>query len=588
MLRTVTVVGLSALFIGLTLPNIWLPTAGSFDVGVDSLFKVVSVTPGSLVDRAGVRVGDQIDPASTTAVTRTALAGFYLPRVGETFQFDVVRSGVRHHITVRQPEIPTGSYLLGYFKRPTASLFIIVAAILLLMRPSPTLWGFFLFALGSTRGQTLILEFVNPTAAVIGDGTTDAVYDILGSLGLLMFATSFPSRSTSGIRRQIERATPYIVSAVVLGRIPYLLFLIGVPAPTVFRQIGDTITAVAFALGIVALLAGLLESDPVRRQRLRWVVAGFAVYGAAILYQRFEIALPGIAWPAVWSNYGITGDVLNALVIVIPLTVSYAVLKHHVMDLNFVIGRGIVYAILTSIAVAIFAVIEWFVGGVLAQTKLAALGEVIAAIAVGFWLNSLHRQIDQFVDAVIFRRRHAAERRLNAVAAGLPHAHSSDTVARMLVDEPSDALGLSPAALLKRDGSGHFRCDRRVGVPGLPDLTEQESDSLSVRLHGARGAVSMRQAGSSLDRNALAYQVFLVAVPVFIRHELAAVAFYGAHETGEAIDPDEMRALEALCVAAAAAFDHIEAAGLRARLEEAQQTIEVLRAARPAFETESR
>ena len=313
MLRALVVVGLSALFIGLTLPNIWLPTAGSFDVGVDSQFKVVSVTPGSLVDQAGVRLGDQIDPASTSPVTRVALAGYYLPRVGETFTFDVLRDGIRHHITIRQPAIETGSFLLGYFKRPTASVFIIVAALLLLMRPSPTLWGFFLFALGSTRGQTLILEFVNPTSAVLGNGISEPLYDILGSLGLLVFATNFPTRSTSGPRHIIERAIPYIVGAVIIGRVPYSLFLFGISVPTVLRPIGDVIIAAAFALGILALLAGLVESDPDKRQRLRWVVAGFAVYGASIVYQKFANALPGIAWPAAWSNYGFTDDVLNAL-----------------------------------------------------------------------------------------------------------------------------------------------------------------------------------------------------------------------------------------------------------------------------------
>lgn len=578
MLRTLIVVGLSALFIGLTLPNIWLPTAGSFDVGVDSQFKVVSVTPGSLVDQAGVRVGDQIDPASTTPVTRVALAGFYLPRVGETFQFDVIRSGVLHHITIRQPAIPTGSFLLGYFKRPTASLFIIVAATLLLMRPSPMLWGFFLFALGSTRGQTLILEFVNPTAAVIGDGISDAVYDILGTLGLLMFATNFPSRSTSGVRPLIQRATPYIVSAVAAGRIPYLLFLLGVPAPTVLRPIGDTITAIAFALGIVALLAGLLESDPGRRQRLRWVVAGFAVYGGAILYQRFANALPGIAWPAAWSNYGITDDVLNALVIVIPLTVSYAVLKHHVLDLNFVIGRGIVYAILTSIAVAIFAIIEWFIGGVLAQTKLATAGEVIAAIAIGFWLNGLHGRVDRFVDATLFRRRHLAERRLAEVAAGLPHAQTSETVATMLVREPTDALGLLSAAHYRRTEDGVFRCDASVGCMPPSEMTAFDGDAFSVRLHGARGPISMRDVGWE-KRTTSSADDFVVAMPVFVRHELAAIVLYGPHATGEVIDPDEMRTLQALCNSASAALDHLEAVELRRRLDESERTIAALQVA---------
>ena len=44
--------------------------------------------------------------------------------------------------------------------------------------------------------------------------------------------------------------------------------------------------------------------------------------------------------------------------------------------------------------------------------QLAAVGEVVAAIAIGFWLNGLHGQVDRFVDRVIFRRRHLAEQLL--------------------------------------------------------------------------------------------------------------------------------------------------------------------------------
>lgn len=72
---------------------------------------------------------------------------------------------------------------------------------------------------------------------------------------------------------------------------------------------------------------------------------------------------------------------------------------------------------------------------------------------------------------------------------------------------------------------------------------------------------------------------FVVAMPVFVRHELAAIVLYGPHATGEVIDPDEMRTLQALCNSASAALDHLEAVELRRRLDESERTIAALQVA---------
>jgi hypothetical protein len=60
MVRAGVVIGLAALVLGLTLPNLWLTgRLGSvLSVSVNSHFDVMSSTPGSLADRAGLRVGD--------------------------------------------------------------------------------------------------------------------------------------------------------------------------------------------------------------------------------------------------------------------------------------------------------------------------------------------------------------------------------------------------------------------------------------------------------------------------------------------------------------------------------------------------
>ena len=580
MLRTVVVIGLSALVIGLTLPNMVIAQhLNELPFSVDYHYDIISITPDSIATQAGLRVGDHVEPQTADIRARMAMQTWYLYPPGGSTSFVVDRGAARIPITLRYPATQTdfGS-VVPIVKRSTATIFIIVAAILLLLRPSPMTWGFWLYAIGSTNGGAGILGLISSTA-LVGANTAlvTIAYNILGPVGLLIFATHFPSRSPSGWRHAVERLIPVLAVLLVFPSVSFVLYLFGVVQPSQTLGVMNFVTEGAGALGVVTLVAGLVRSGPTERQRLRWVVAGLAIYYAGFLYQELSIYLPGQGWPAQWTNGGVTSDILNGFVVFIPITVAYAVFKHHVLDLNFVIGRGLVYGILTSLAVAIFAIIEWFIGGVLAQTRLAAAGEVVAAVAIGFWLNGLHARVDRFVDAVIFRKRHLAEQRLARVTAGLQHSESYPTIAQIVVKEPIDAYGLRSAAFYRRTNDGDFACDAADGIERT-DTPIGAHDALLVHLNGERGPVMLDQIGWHAPGSPIGESAPIVALPVFIRHELRAVALYGPHETGEAIDPDEMRSLSALCSGAAAALDHTAAAEMANRLEEYRLTVEALKA----------
>ncbi len=579
-IRTIVAVALALFVIGVTAPNVFVSryTAENSPVIVDSDFNVVGLVPGPEVSASHLKVGDRLDPRSLAVDERSWLLGWALPLEGQTMHFTAQRAGRSFSGLLPEPRPVSGDLAVALIKRTTASVFIIAALILLLMRPSLMMWGFFLYAIGSAEGSPLVLEFLGSTANTIGTVLlAGVIYPILGPLGLLLFATRFPASSPGGARRFIERATPYLGALLVLAAAKFVLNLFGVPLPPVVG-IASLLVAICVPLiAMAALVMGFLRLDAQHKQRLRWVVAGFVLYYATVAYQQFAGFLPGQGWPASWTNAGLTIDALNGFVIFIPITVAYAVLKHHVLDINFVIGRGLVYAILTSFAVATFAVIEWLLGGVLAQTKLATAGEVLAAIAMGFGLNGMHARVDRFVDAVIFRKRHAAEQRLARVAAGLPHTESYETIAKLVIREPVDALGLRSGAFFRRSDGGAFHCEYSAAMPAGPQTVIKSDEALLTHLHGERGCVTLRDVGWTFPISADAASAPVIAFPIFVRHELRAIAFYGGHDTGEAIDPDELRALEGLAAGASSALDHVAAAELARRLEEYRQTIEALK-----------
>lgn len=580
--RTIVVVALGALVIGLTLPNVHppAPLSGNLPISANYHYDIVAITPSAMSNAADLRVGDHIEPQSLTPVGRLAMLSWYLLRPNESMKFTVDRAGHAIPVELREPPNVPSNTGLAIVKRTSATVFIIVAMVLLLMRPSKMTWGFYLYALGSTNGGSLITEFISPAASTIVNTTLVAgVYDFLGPLGLLFFVTNFPVRSSDGLRRTVERLTPGLALLLIVPSAAFVLFVMGRALPPETDFLVNGIEAGIITIAIVTLIAGFVRLDAPQRQRLRWVVAGFTVYYAAVIYQMLSVYLPAQGWPPAWSNAGWTSDVLNGFVVFIPITVAYAVLKHHVLDINFVIGRGLVYGILTSLAVATFAIVDWFIGTVLAQTRLAVAGEVVAAIAIGFWLNGLHSRVDRFVDAVIFRRRHLAEQRLLRVAAGLPHAQTGESVASMLIDEPISALGLLSGGLFRRTPDGDYRCVLERGLREVADVRISSGDALGVHLYGERGPVFLHHIDWSFPGLPDGPAAPVVAFPVFVRFELQGIAFYGPHSTGEAIDPDEIKALQSLSIGAAAALDHLEAAELRRQLDDTQRMLATMTAA---------
>ncbi|MBV8669734.1 MAG: GAF domain-containing protein, partial [Candidatus Eremiobacteraeota bacterium] len=246
-------------------------------------------------------------------------------------------------------------------------------------------------------------------------------------------------------------------------------------------------------------------------------------------------------------------------------------------DVRFAVSRAIVYATLTSLVVAAFAFIDWFFTEKMSAAQLGSVAEIGAAVAVGFWFKTVHRRIDLFIDGVLFRRRHLAERRLALAASALPHAASLSSAAELLTAEPVHAFELTSGAVFMRTEDESFR---RVFSIGWSEqcLAELPSDDLLLaRLRASREVLSLHDlywpAMAHCPQSAGAP---IIAIPVVIRSQLAAIVLLGPHTSGEAFDPDELRSLNTLCVGASAAFDHLESEQRRAENESLRKIVDQL------------
>ena len=576
-LRTVAVVGLVTFVLGATLPNL-LTNVEGLPFTTDAHERVTAVF-GSAIP-AGLKVGDVIDFGASSLPVRLALGGaYYYPR-GVTVSVPVIRGG--RHFTVSMAPISgnASSIWLTVIKRTAATTFVITSALLLLRRPSKMLWGFFLYALGSVNANPLYFEFLPSGQYFAIVSVLQFLYNAAGPIGLWWFASRFPQDRSGGLRRLADRsALPAFVLLALANLIATAQTALGImPLDLTFPIIA------AQTIGLLCFVDAYVHLRSEERQRLKWVLAGMTLFYLGYAYQQIANSLPGGGWPTAWSNLGWTPDVLSGIQIVIPITVAYAILKHRVIDVNFVMSRALVYGIVTTLVIGIFALLDWFFTKALAERQVAALVEIIAALGLGFSLNAVHKFVDGIVDRILFRRRHLAEIRLARAAAGVRHVSAASAIDDTLTEEPVDALGLVSAAVFRLAASGSFARSRAIAWGPSSATTVDANDSLVQNLLGERGVIRLRDVRRPTLALPEGTALPAIAVPLFVRNSLEGFVLYGAHASGEDFDPVEIGLLERLAASAAATYDHLdaeaarkEAERLERELRDARRTIASLR-----------
>jgi hypothetical protein len=523
--------------------------------------KVVIVEPNSPASEAGIRVGDRIAVERFSAGDRQLIQFYKVP--GTPLAVVVERAGQTRNVRLESRVVAarTSDWVTLIAGAAVALVFVGIATALVLLRPNRVTWGFFLFACGYSVVQLGSLQLLlrppwfEVHAALLG------VALLLTIWGGAVFIARFPDGSATGWSALYERAV-LVVMPFVAAVFASTIVSGGTLRVTLLRVYDAALLALLVAAVVLIVVRSRVEGDVAARARGRWVLVGSAV-GIGALTIDFALHLTAIPG---FPNSPLD-VVLGLVVVVIPISVAYAVLRHHVIDVRFAVNRALVYGTITSLFVLAFSAIEWTIGQKLADERVAGYIEIAVALAIGFWFNLLHRRVERFFDRIFFRHQHNAEQHLARVATAIPHATSMEAVDRFMLNEPARAYRLTSAALFRRTEGGDFERVAAIGWPPDAPTSVPQSDPLVAYLSAERAPLDLDDVGwapsqpSGTDRP-------IVGVPISVRHRLMAFALYGATEAGETLDPDQRRMLQHLATAAAAAYDHLEAEALRREIAE--------------------
>jgi hypothetical protein len=542
-----------------------------------------SVAPGSPAARAGIVSGDVAVPA---AAEHAFVVQQLFNRVasGRPIPYVVIHNGQRRIVTLTPGPIryPAHDDLLIVAQLVRGFLIVLVGAALVLLRPSIMTAAFFVLCLqfgelahpySNAELVVGVPYFWKPLFLVLTCVVTGA-----GAAVAAIFCTRFPSGSPLPSWRPVERA---MIALGIFTIFDYFFALVVgstyTPLGTELYRVFTAASWLGYAIATVSFLARYRASSGEDRERLRWVAIGLGSFLAS--YALFWISQNVPSAPGelnTWAQF------LNVL----PLTVLYAIVRHHVIDVRLAGGRALAFAALSAIPVGAFSIFDWALSNQVQRTRFGVLVEVSVAIAFGFWVNSLQHRIDTVIESLFFRRSRVAEERLRVVAQRFAHVSERTTLDEMLVCESFEALGLVSSALFLRIDGTYARVAQRDWPDGAPARIDA-NDDLVVELTTARAPVDVHKIGSS-DVNGEHRPA--VAYPMLVRQEVIGLLLLGAKRDGERLDSLERAALQHLIDSAAMTYDHLEAVEqrrvsdeLRRSLEQTRRENEVLRKSLPGL-----
>jgi len=157
--------------------------------------------------------------------------------------------------------------------------------------------------------------------------------------------------------------------------------------------------AVVFGAGCLGLVRGLAEARSDReREQVKWVLVGIAM--GAVPYV-FLHALP----LALGSPVVLPVAAARLFSVVIPISFSFAVIRHKLLDVDIIIRRSLLYLVLASLMVGVYSLLGIFAGNRVMERwpQTAPFVPIVATLVSALLFGPTRRTIARAIDRVFFK-----------------------------------------------------------------------------------------------------------------------------------------------------------------------------------------
>ncbi|MGA3244572.1 MAG: SpoIIE family protein phosphatase [Bacteroidota bacterium] len=537
----------------------WLPR----DKGMPGVL-ITQVVPGGVADQAGVRNGDVLLAINgkkfkdgqdamliINAIKRNDYAEYLIERDGATFTTKVQ--------VLKVFDISyLANFLLGFG-------FLAVGYIVVMTRPQGVIQRVFgrfgIFAmlfLGLSqfdlRGVSPFIYYTYAVAFVVGW--------IFALPTFVLFFLRFPVHRKAFDSKWL-RGLMYAYS--ILTVIPNVLRLFfgwqGMLPP--FLQYVVNYTAAAFFIGglIIFAVTYFTRVDRARKKQIRPILIGVVTVILSVVYTNIlrasnEFALfttPILLLPML-------------LVVLLPFTLGYSIFRYRLMDVDLVVKRSLLYAIVTGMLAGLYLLLVYLISSAMAYalgTEENQIGNLFAFVILAFAFDPMKRKAQDWIDRFFYQERYNYQRALLEFSQELPSKMHLNEILDSIISRISTTMHVEKIAVVLCDDQE--RCSSASKNMSESDCSfGREPDGLLAALRESKAPRSFALLATEPeyytinegDKEKLARSGVVLSVPMFLQGRLIGAINVGKKMSGKVYSQEDIDLLSTVAGQAAIAVEN--------------------------------
>jgi hypothetical protein len=447
---------------------IWVDRAG----GVEAL----DVTAHGSGDKAGIHPGDRLERIQLSPIKRALDVPQVLARLGAWSRatYTVVHGGVAVDATVIVGEVPHNPAVL--YQYVLGGAYLLIGLFVYFRRGSAQKAQHF-YILCLTSFATFSLHYTGNL-----DAFDTLVYFVNVATGLfaptifLHFCLTFPER-----RKWFPRGTrvALLYTPALLLTFLYLAVATGslktgipdVDQRWLMDRAWVLLAPVLYFLGAYTLNAEYRKAeDTIVRQQLKWLRNG-AICGVAPYFAFYALPYALGAIPGYYQSLSVLSMVL------IPLTLAYAIVRYRLMDVDILFRRGYAYTLATLCVLGTFYGVIFSIGTAVSKkftapavpgqfTDPSNMTSLVVMLTAAFLFQPIRNWIQEWLDKFFYSDRYDYRRTLVEFARELGSQMDLDTMLASVGDRLLKTLSIQHLGFfLAEEGptGSVFRLKSRMG-----------------------------------------------------------------------------------------------------------------------------
>ena len=126
-------------------------------------------------------------------------------------------------------------------------------------------------------------------------------------------------------------------------------------------------------------------------------------------------------------------EIVLILISVIPITFGISIVKYHIMDIDYLINRSVVYSLVIACFDSYLFNHHWITNKLLQYRLISKLSSIISALSIALLFQPIRDRVQKFVDRKFFRVQYDFREAIKNIFAEINESNDLQSLSERIV-----------------------------------------------------------------------------------------------------------------------------------------------------------